>query len=241
MIGYVQDFANISSLLESSLSPRLLRFLRGLNDGSAPLDWVTLSAFEQADGTIFRVMEGWRDYSRQCDLYKAGRIVETQRETVGDSYRLKILSESIVNSSSICTYAWGGQSYHNFGLAVDLVVRAVGEVARGTPITRFGREWDSLEDFYKAVGLIAWAEKCGLSWGGFWSRPYDPVHWEDENYSLPLCPTAKQCRFSYVSQFPKSGTAENGAVSASGGSSNGRELFALLALVFVALVSLFWG
>jgi len=63
----------------------------------------------------------------------------------------------------IVTNAKGGQSYHNYGLAFDLVLIIDGKTA----------SWDTLTDFDKDnepdwMECVAIAKKSGFEWGGDW-------------------------------------------------------------------------
>lgn len=62
----------------------------------------------------------------------------------------------------VVTHARGGQSYHNFGLACDLMY--------SPPYSVWG---DGLRDAVEHVAVVA-----GLTWGGTW-RFLDEAHWED--------------------------------------------------------------
>lgn len=59
------------------------------------------------------------------------------------------------------TNARGGQSMHNFGLAVDFMFKVNGVVS-----------WD--EKLYKNIGR--WANQVGLEWGGSWAHFTDLPH-----------------------------------------------------------------
>lgn len=213
----------------SSYSPRLLRFLGGLNDGSAPIKWALLDEIgaKQSDGTYFRILSGYRDYESQVAEYKRGRVVSLSRVEDSRGYRYKILSSSVVNASAVSTRAFGGQSYHNYGLAVDLVVRKLGDAfGRGSPVRVGSRSWDNLTAFYTELGLLDWARSCGLTWGGSWSDFWDLAHWEDDNFVLPSGDIFNyMCNFKYVARgsVPSSASA-----SASGGARGGGLLMALL-------------
>lgn len=205
-MGYIKNDSGLDLFNRSDMSPALVRFIRGIDSGNAPLDWGLLSEFAQDDGSIFRVIGSYRGYDEQIKIYKKGRIVTTSKEGDDKKYRYKILTDKIITPSSISTYAWGGKSYHNFGLAVDIVVRAVGEPAKSASVARGVHSWDSLEKFYDDIGLLAWAKKCGLSWGGYWEKIYDPVHFEDENYALPFNPYNTECNFTYVKKVADADT-----------------------------------
>jgi peptidoglycan L-alanyl-D-glutamate endopeptidase CwlK len=87
-----------------------------------------------AEGFHVRVSQGFRSFAEQDQLFKK---------------RPKV------------TNARGGQSMHNYGLAVDFVFIVNDKVS-----------WD--EKLYKNIGR--WAEKVGLEWGGSWTRFVDLPH-----------------------------------------------------------------
>ena len=62
------------------------------------------------------------------------------------------------------TNARGGESFHNYGLAVDLVV-----MDNGQPV------WDYKDSRWSKIGKIG--AKVGLNWGGNWNKP-DRPHFE---------------------------------------------------------------
>jgi hypothetical protein len=76
------------------------------------------------------------------------------------------------------TQARGGQSNHNFGLAVDLC-----------PFTNDKPDWNAPMSAWAAIG--ATAEKHGLEWGGHWKKFIDKPHVE-----LPSI-TVKECARCY--------------------------------------------
>jgi len=95
-------------------------------------------------GIEVHVAQALRSVADQDALYAKGRTV------------LKDASGKAVH---IVTYARGGYSSHNFGLAVDLVPGVLGKIV-WTP------NWDSEDPAY---GYMASACKAaGLKWGGDW-------------------------------------------------------------------------
>jgi len=67
------------------------------------------------------------------------------------------------------TKARGGESWHNFGLAVDLV-------EDGDP-NKAGIQWSWANNLdYLKIGKFA--EQCNLEWGGFWKSFKDYPHVE---------------------------------------------------------------
>lgn len=170
-MGFVQNDINFRKAL-SSCSPRIVEFLNRLNEGEKlKKDWVTL----YSDGSGLRVVDSLRTGQEQRDLFRKGRSVESVELPSSGIWALK----NPVLIGNVVTSAWSGQSYHNYGLAVDVVFRKWGYQKS----LKIGGVSYSLEDFYRNVGIVELAESCGLSWGGSWG---DVVHFEDRNYMIPI-------------------------------------------------------
>ena len=103
-------------------------------------------------GTVVEVVQGLRTFAEQDDLYAKGRTTP----------------------GPIVTQARGGESNHNFGLAVDLC-----PFTNGTP------DWNAPMSVWAAIG--ASAEAQGLEWGGQWKKFLDKPH-----VQLPSM-TVKEC------------------------------------------------
>ena len=99
-----------------------------------------------AVGLRVQLFEGYRSNARQAELYSHGRDV----------------AGNIANPSLVVTRAKPGQSWHNHGLAVDVVFSD----AKNQPIWK--GDWS-------ALGLLG--EAVGFSWGGRWKSPDSP-HFE---------------------------------------------------------------
>lgn len=169
-------------LASGVLSPKIQKFITGLDDGSSKVDTSRLKKF--LDGSVFRITCGIRTMEDQLELYLKGRFanyrVEKAKFLTGNPiYWLK--SSKVVDNSRIVTNAFPGQSYHNYGLAVDIVIREFGE----DRIVVFNGKRMLLKDVYREIGLLKWARECGLSWGGDWSNFDDLVHFEDNSYKIP--------------------------------------------------------
>lgn len=80
---------------------------------------------------------GYRSIDEQNALYEQGRST----------------------GGSIVTNARGGKSYHNYGLAIDVV-----EIKDGQAIWNNPRQAE----------IVAVAKKLGFEWGGDWSKPDKP-------------------------------------------------------------------
>jgi hypothetical protein len=107
-------------------------------------------------GTVVEVVQGLRTFAEQDDLYAKGRTTP----------------------GPIVTQARGGESNHNFGLAVDLC-----PFTNGTP------DWNAPMSVWAAIGTSAEAQ--GLEWGGQWKKFLDKPH-----VQLPSM-TVKECARCY--------------------------------------------
>jgi RHS repeat-associated protein len=117
--------------------------LQGL-DPRFKKDVVLLLLRAQNSGLNARVTHGLRTYREQNALYRIGRTVNPGNPTV--------------------TNARGGQSAHNFGVAIDVGFFD----STGTYIT------NGNAPEYKLFGAIA--DTLGLEWGGKWTSFPDPSH-----------------------------------------------------------------
>ncbi|RSL34796.1 M15 family peptidase [Salibacterium salarium] len=95
------------------------------------------------------VTEGYRSETRQNDLYAQGRTKD----------------------GAIVTNAKGGESYHNYGLAIDFALeRSNGEI---TWDTTYDGNQNGQSDWEETVDI---AKDLGFEWGGDWDHFEDPVH-----------------------------------------------------------------
>lgn len=92
------------------------------------------------------------------------------------AYTLRTFAEqdALYNQKPKVTKAKGGQSYHNYGLAVDIVLLLNdGKVASWDTVTDFDN--DGLADWQEVVyvfGLFGW------EWGGNWKTFPDKPHFQ---------------------------------------------------------------
>ena len=98
-----------------------------------------------------RVVQGLRTFAEQDALYEQGRTKPGKR----------------------VTNAKGGQSNHNYGLAVDLC-----------PFKNGNPDWNDTAGF-KAIGSEA--KKLGLEWGGDWTSLKDMPHVQLRGLSVKEC------------------------------------------------------
>ncbi|AZS49230.1 peptidoglycan L-alanyl-D-glutamate endopeptidase precursor [Bacillus phage vB_BpsS-140] len=126
------------------LATLLERSKRNLGGVHEVIRETTLEVIKRAfaEGIRVQISSGYRSIADQDKLYAQGRTT----------------------SGSIVTNARGGQSYHNFGLAVDyFLVSADGKTALWT----INAEW-------RRVATIA--KSLGFEWGGDWSSFKDYPH-----------------------------------------------------------------
>ncbi|MGA4919603.1 peptidoglycan L-alanyl-D-glutamate endopeptidase CwlK [Bacillus subtilis] len=97
------------------------------------------------------ITEGFRSFKEQDELYKQGRT----------------------KKGNIVTYARGGESYHNYGLAIDFALQK----KDGSII--WDMEYDGNQngksDWLEVVEI---AKTLGFEWGGDWKRFKDYPHLE---------------------------------------------------------------
>ena len=100
----------------------------------------------------------------------------TGRATCRFSHTLRTFAEqdALYSQKPKITKAKGGQSYHNYGLAVDIVLLLNdGKVASWDTVTDF--DGDGLSDWQEVVyvfGLYGW------EWGGNWKTFVDKPHFQ---------------------------------------------------------------
>jgi len=115
-------------------------------------------------GVEILVTQGLRTWEEQDALYARGRTADP------------------IGKKFIVTNAKGGQSYHNFGLAFDIVVLdALGKF-----------DWDSSHPGWIAASKAG--KSVGLEWGGDWKSFKDIPH-----YQFTSGLTLKQCQDAYQS------------------------------------------
>lgn len=98
----------------------------------------------KAQGINVMVTSGYRSFAEQNALYAQGRT----------------------KPGNIVTNARGGQSLHNYGLAVDLVPLD----SRGQP------NWNVSESTWQKIGAAG--KRQGLEWGGDWTSFKDRPHFQ---------------------------------------------------------------
>ncbi|CAM4134555.1 M15 family metallopeptidase [Saccharibacillus endophyticus] len=101
------------------------------------------------------------------------------------------------DSGNIVTNARGGQSYHNYGLAIDFALRdGNGGVVWDMEVDRNG---NGRSDWMEVVEL---AKALGFDWGGDWDRFPDYPHFQmDFGYTLRQLQNGKVPKGSQVERI----------------------------------------
>jgi N-acetylmuramoyl-L-alanine amidase len=98
-----------------------------------------------------RIAQGYRTFDEQSALYAQGRTKPGKK----------------------VTNAKAGQSVHNYGLAVDIVLIIDGKTASWDTV----KDWDNdrVSDWMEVVKVF---KDCGWNWGGDWTSFKDLPHFE---------------------------------------------------------------
>ncbi|SHK69449.1 M15 family metallopeptidase [Epilithonimonas mollis] len=118
-----------------------------------------------------RISQGLRTDAEQTALYSIGRTTAGRK----------------------VTNAKAGQSIHNYGFAVDIVLIIDGKTA----------SWDTKAD-WDADGIADWTEcvqvfkQNGWTWGGDWTTFKDMPHFEKKGLTWRLLSTKKRDKENYV-------------------------------------------
>ena len=175
-------------------SENIKQFLALLNRKTPDIDWARLEydGCVQPDGSLFRVLETLRTAEEQIAYFLMGRkgveynqnILSTPNpfcsQTPAIQYEL-VSCGTIENEDELATYAWAGQSYHNWGLAIDLIL-----IKFGDPLyLDLQDKTMSIQDYYALTGLSQLAAACSLEWGGTWTDFPDIPHFQDAAYKIP--------------------------------------------------------
>ena len=112
-----------------------------------------VAALSQA-GINIEIVQGLRTFAEQDDLFRQGRT----------------------KKGLVVTNARGGQSNHNYGLAVDVV-----------PFVDGKPNWKAPNAIWMAIGHEG--GKVGLEWGGSWKKFIDKPHLQLPGLSIKQCLT----------------------------------------------------
>ena len=175
-------------------SDNIRRFLTLLNRRTPDIDWDRLEydGCARPDGSFFRVLSTVRSAREQIACFMMGRKGVEYHQNIlveANSYcsqvpaiQYELTSRgTIEEEDDIATNAWAGQSYHNWGLAVDLIL-----IRFGDPLWLDLRDGTMpTQEYYALTGLSRLAAACSLEWGGTWTSFLDIPHFQDTVYNIP--------------------------------------------------------
>ena len=178
-------------------SDNIRRFLTLLNRRTPDIDWDRLEydGCARPDGSFFRVLSTVRSAREQIACFMMGRKGVEYHQNIlveANSYcsqvpaiQYELTSRgTIEEEDDIATNAWAGQSYHNWGLAVDLIL-----IRFGDPLWLDLRDGTMpTQEYYALTGLSRLAAACSLEWGGTWTSFLDFPHFQDAAYKIPPKP-----------------------------------------------------
>ena len=138
-LGYAAPF-NVPSTWDTTTDNRIMELHPSIRATAANF----INTLQSNYGMKVRIYSGFRSFAAQDELYAKGRTTP----------------------GSIVTNAEGGESYHNYGLAFDVV-----EIE---PNYGFGNGYDS--DRWNTIGDVGKA--AGFEWGGDWTSFVDKPHFQ---------------------------------------------------------------
>lgn len=123
---------------------------------------------------------------KECNVELRGRA----QVRISQGLRTFAEQDALFKQRPKVTNAKGGQSVHNYGFAVDIVLIVNGKTASWDT----HKDWDNdgIADWDECVKIFA---KYGWSWGGSWTTFKDMPHFDKIGYSnwkvLQLMPKDK--------------------------------------------------
>ncbi len=120
---------------------------------------------------VVRISQGLRTFKEQDDLFAIGRTKPGKK----------------------VTDAKGGQSIHNYGFAVDIVLIIDGKTASWD--TKADWDGDKVADWMECVAIF---KANGWDWGGDWQSFKDMPHFEKKGFKWRVLATKKRDKENYV-------------------------------------------
>ena len=110
----------------------------------------------------------------ECDKALTGRA----KVRISQGLRTFAEQDALYRKRPKVTNAKGGQSVHNYGFAVDIVMIIDGKIASWDT----AKDWDNdkVADWYECVKIFA---KYGWDWGGNWKSFKDLPHFDKRGFN----------------------------------------------------------
>lgn len=126
----------------------------------------------------------------ECNKVLTGR----SQVRISQSLRTFTEQDALYNKRPKVTNAKGGQSIHNYGFAVDIVLIIDGKKASWD--TKADWDGDKVADWDECVKVFA---KYGWNWGGNWSSFKDMPHFDKIGFSnWRVLQTKKRDKNNYI-------------------------------------------
>lgn len=111
---------------------------------------------------------------KECDIALTGRA----KVRISQGLRTFAEQDALYNQKPKVTNAKGGQSIHNYGFAVDIVLIIDGKTASWG--TKTDWDGDKKADWMECVEIF---KKHGWNWGGDWKTFKDLPHFDKKGFS----------------------------------------------------------
>ena len=111
---------------------------------------------------------------KECDVALTGRA----KVRISQGLRTFAEQDALYNQKPKVTNAKGGQSIHNYGFAIDIVLIIDGKVASWD--TKKDWDGDKKADWMECVEIF---KKHGWNWGGDWKTFKDLPHFDKKGFS----------------------------------------------------------
>ena len=110
----------------------------------------------------------------ECNQVLTGRA----KVRISQGLRTNAEQDKLFNQRPKVTNAKGGQSIHNYGFAVDIVLIIDGKTASWDTV----KDWDNdrVSDWNEVVAVF---KKNGWNWGGDWKSFKDLPHFDKKGFS----------------------------------------------------------
>lgn len=109
----------------------------------------------------------------QCNKELTGRA----QVRIAQGYRTNAEQDALFNQRPKVTNAKGGQSIHNYGFAVDIVLIIDGKTASWET----NKDWDD-DKKHDWMEVVAIFKSKGWNWGGDWTSFKDMPHFEKKGF-----------------------------------------------------------
>lgn len=221
----------------SKFSPKIVKFIEGLNSSNGVLDKGEVARLGLGTDRFFCFgsWDGHRTLWQQAQLYCHARYLKPVQTDGGERVAYDS-SDSLYdnkispNKSKTVTNAKAGESYHNWGCAIDVYIcNKNGSI-----------DWSlNYNRLYESLGLVQWGKDCGLEWGGSWA---DNGHFQD-SVMLPISEFWTESNAKRGYQFFGFGSSDSAVSARNFDKKKCLIVVAILAVVvgFVCVRKKFWG